>query len=141
MRRLTSAIGLVLCSFALVSAAWARPPGNAANGKRLFLRDGCYACHGTQGAGGGIAGPRLAPDPLPFEAVLMQLRHPANRMPLYTAKVLSNGEAADIYAYLSSIPSGRPAGQIPLLNLTPKPGRKPLAPASRRARHNVAHTE
>ena len=120
-RDLSAVVGLVLASLALVSAAGPPAPGNAANGKRLFMRDRCYTCHGTQGAGGGIAGPRLAPNPLPFQGFLMQLRHPANRMPPYTEKVLSDEEAADIYAYLRSIPPGRPAGEIPLLTLTSKP--------------------
>ena len=121
MRHLASGLGLALCSFALVSAAGAQAASNAAIGKRLFLRDRCYTCHGTEGAGGGIAGPRLAPDPLPFQVFLMQLRRPANRMPPYSENVLSDGEAADIYAYLLSIQPGRPAGQIPLLNLSSKP--------------------
>ena len=95
--------------------------GDAANGQRLFMRDRCYTCHGTEGAGGGIAGPRLAPGPLPFQVLLMQLRRPANRMPPYGETVLSDGEAADIYAYLKSIPPGRPAGQIPLLKSSPRP--------------------
>jgi mono/diheme cytochrome c family protein len=125
MRHLASGLGLglglALCSLALASAAGAAAPGDAANGKRLFLRDRCYTCHGTQGAGGGIAGPRLAPDPLPFQVLLMQLRRPANRMPPYSENVLSDAEAADIYAYLKSIQPGRPAGQIPLLHLSSKP--------------------
>jgi mono/diheme cytochrome c family protein len=114
--RYLAPVGLVLCSFALVSAASIPAPGNVADGKRLFLRDRCYTCHGTAGAGGGIAGPRLAPHPLLFEGFLMQLRHPVNRMPPYSLNVLSDAEAADIYAYLNSVPPGRPAEQIPLLN-------------------------
>jgi mono/diheme cytochrome c family protein len=128
VRHLASALGLMFGSFALISAAAAPAPGDAANGKRLFMGDRCYACHGTQGAGGGIAGPRLAPNPLPFQGFLMQLRHPANRMPPYRGKVLSDAEAADIYAYLKSIPRGRPAGQIPLLNRPSKPRREGHAP-------------
>lgn len=86
------------------------------NGARLFLADGCYACHGTTGAGGGVAGPKLAPDTLPVEAFLAKLRHPSGRMPVYGATVLSDDEVADIVAYLSSLPPGIPASQIPLLN-------------------------
>ncbi len=116
MRCRMPAIVLIFCSFALTPAAGAGSPGDAVNGKKLFLRDGCYACHGTQGAGGGIAGPQLVPNLPPFEAVLMQLRDPANRMPPYSDKVLSDTEAADIYAYLTSISHGVRVGQIPLLN-------------------------
>ncbi|MDE2073606.1 MAG: c-type cytochrome [Alphaproteobacteria bacterium] len=117
MRRFARAVALVLCAFTLTSAARAAPAGSAEKGRQLFLRDGCYACHGTRGAGGAIAGPQLAPNPLPFAAVLMQLRSPAYRMPLYTREVLSDAGAADIYAYLTSIPAGRAASGITLLNL------------------------
>jgi len=133
MRQLASAMGMVLGSFALVSAAAAPAPGSAASGERLFIGDRCYACHGTQGAGGGIAGPRLAPDPVPFRSFLTQLRKPVRRMPPYSVRVLSDGQAADIYAYLKSIPPGRPAAQIPLLNLAPNQGRRDPHPAGGRS--------
>jgi hypothetical protein len=60
-------------------------PGNATRGKQLYMNTGCYQCHGTRGAGGGFAGPRLTPTPIPFEGFLQQLRHPRARMPIYTA--------------------------------------------------------
>lgn len=104
--------GIVLAVPALAQS----PRGDAARGKQIFMTDGCYECHGTRGAGGGFTGPRLAPNPPSFAAVKAQLRHPARRMPPYTAKVISDAQIADIYAYLKSIPAGRPASQIPLLN-------------------------
>jgi mono/diheme cytochrome c family protein len=79
------------------------------------MKDKCYTCHGTRGAGGGIAGPKLAPDPLPLEAIEVQLRQPASRMPPYSPEVISDAQIADIYAYLKSIPAGKPASQISLL--------------------------
>ena len=91
-------------------------PGNAANGKRVFLADGCYYCHGTTGAGGGNAGPRLAPDPLPLAGVKAKLRTASGRMPVYSPAVLKDSEIADIVAYLQSIPKGKDAKDIPLLN-------------------------
>ena len=90
--------------------------GNAVEGKRLFLADGCYQCHGTTGAGGGMAGPHLAPDPLPLEAVKAKLRTASGRMPVYTAAVISDAQIADIVAYLQSLPRGKAAKDIPLLN-------------------------
>jgi mono/diheme cytochrome c family protein len=90
--------------------------GNVANGRRLFLADGCYACHGTTGAGGGTAGPRLAPDPLPGEAIKAKLRSASGRMPVYSQAVLKDSEIADIVAFLRSIPAGKSAKDIPLLN-------------------------
>ncbi len=105
-----------ILSLLSVAALAGESHGDPVEGKRLFLADGCYQCHGTTGAGGGPAGPRLAPNPLPLEGVKAKLRTASGRMPVYTAKVLSDTQIADIVAYLQSIPSGKPARDIPLLN-------------------------
>jgi ubiquinol-cytochrome c reductase cytochrome c subunit len=97
----------------------AGPSGNAAHGKQLFAVDGCYECHGYQGEGGGFAGPKLAPDPLPYSFVLRQLRSPLRAMPVYTSEVLSDGDVADIYAYLRSIPPAKSVAAIPMLRCDP----------------------
>jgi mono/diheme cytochrome c family protein len=86
------------------------------NGKRVFFADGCVYCHGTTGAGGGPAGPRLAPNPLALEGVTAKLRAASGRMPVYSPAVLQDAEIADIVAYLQSIPKGTDAKDIPLLN-------------------------
>jgi ubiquinol-cytochrome c reductase cytochrome c subunit len=78
--------------------------GNAENGKKLFMKDGCYQCHGREGQGTVMAGPRIAPDPVPFDVLLRYARKPTGEMPPYTAKVISDQEFADIYAYLQSRP-------------------------------------
>ena len=75
-----------------------------ARGKQLYLATGCYQCHGTRGEGGGNAGPRLAPGPLPYEGFLMQLREPRQRMPVYTAVVMPDSDVTAIYAYLQGVP-------------------------------------
>lgn len=93
----------------------AAKPGKAENGKKLFTADGCYQCHGRQGQGG-AAGPRLAPPKIPVEAIKIYVRHPAGAMPPYTAKVLSDAEIDDIYAFLKTIPAPPPVKDIPLLN-------------------------
>src|SRR5579872_321516 len=80
------------------------PAGNAENGKKLFMKDGCYQCHGREGQGSIMAGPRIAPDPVPFDVLLRYVRKPLGEMPPYTAKVISDQELADIYAYLQSRP-------------------------------------
>ncbi|HEX3743851.1 MAG TPA: cytochrome c [Bryobacteraceae bacterium] len=92
----------------------AAPAGDAAKGKKLFTATGCYECHGYVGQGG-TAGPRIAPDPIPFPAFSAYLRHPANQMPPYTEKVASNQDLADIYAYLKTIPQPPSPDSIPLL--------------------------
>lgn len=103
----------------LATPALAQGAGDAARGKEIFLRDNCYTCHGTTGAGGGaLGGPRLAHAGLTPNAILSELRHPRAAMPPYTEKVLTDAEAADIVAYIQSL-SGEPggnAGNIPLLN-------------------------
>lgn len=98
------------------------PPGDATRGKTAFMNYGCYECHGTIGMGNYGAGPRLAPHPLPWAAVANQVRKPRQDMPSYSATILPDKDLADIYAYLQSIPAGRPGAQIPLLsNTTLKP--------------------
>jgi len=82
----------------------APPPGDAANGKRVYMADGCYQCHGTVGQGSRPTGPHIAPNPLPYEAFAAQVRRPVNAMPPYTTVVLSEQDLADIYAYLVTVP-------------------------------------
>ena len=90
------------------------PVGNAENGKKIFTSYGCYQCHNYAAHGGG-AGPRLAPKPIPYEAFSRQVRKPANEMPPYTAKVVTDKELADIYAFLLTIPEPPAASSIPIL--------------------------
>jgi mono/diheme cytochrome c family protein len=91
--------------------ARAQNAGNAENGKRLFLRNGCYECHGTIGQGG--TGPRLAPRPLAAAAFAAYIRKPGPGMPPYSEKVMTDSEAADVRAYLASM--AEPPKDIPLL--------------------------
>lgn len=78
--------------------------GNAENGKRLFMKDGCYQCHGREGQGSNMSGPRIAPDMVTLETVLRYVRKPSGEMPPYTEKVISDQELTDIFAYLQSRP-------------------------------------
>ena len=84
------------------------------NGKKLFLRDGCYECHGYAGQGG--AGARLAPKVMSTESFIKYVRRPSGAMPPYTAKVASDKDLADIRAFLATMPEPRPLKDIPLLN-------------------------
>jgi ubiquinol-cytochrome c reductase cytochrome c subunit len=86
------------------------PAGDAAKGKVLFAKDGCYECHGTVGQGG--TGPRIAPR----TGSIAYIRKPAAQMPPYTAKVLPDSDVADLLAYLMTIPAPPPAKSIALLN-------------------------
>ena len=91
------------------------PAGNAENGKRLFNKIGCYECHGREGQGSTMSGPRIAPDPIPFDALTRYVRKPTGEMPPFTAKVVSDQELADIYAFLQSRPHPPTAKAMPLL--------------------------
>jgi mono/diheme cytochrome c family protein len=97
---------------ALATAARAEP--SAANGGALFAKVGCYQCHGYQGQGG-AAGPRIAPDPLPFDGLAAFVRTTSGEMPPYSQKILSDADLADIYAYLLLIPRPPAVAGVPLL--------------------------
>jgi ubiquinol-cytochrome c reductase cytochrome c subunit len=106
-----------LCQSSIVLAADpTAPAGSVERGKQLYMQNTCYSCHGTMGQGGERgAGPRLAPNPFPFVAFEMQLRTPRGVMPRYPEQFVSKQDAADIYAYVASIPAGPAAKDIPLL--------------------------
>lgn len=93
------------------------PPGDGANGKRVYLADGCFQCHGRVGQGGQYYGPvpALARTELPFDAFKQQLREPSNNMTPYAESVLSDKDVADIYAYLQSLPGRREAKDLPAI--------------------------
>ena len=82
---------ILVCAMATGAFA-ADKPNEVARGKQLYVATGCDQCHGTHGQGG--AGPRLAPGPIPYEGVVMQLRKPRVRMPLYSAVVLPDSDVA-----------------------------------------------
>ena len=88
--------------------------GSVENGKKLFLRDGCYECHGYAGQGG--AGVRIAPKVIALQNFIKYVRNPTGAMPPYTAKVASDQDLTDIRAFLATIPEPPPAKNIPLLN-------------------------
>jgi ubiquinol-cytochrome c reductase cytochrome c subunit len=110
---------LLLAATALSACtAAAQNAGNAENGKKLYMKNGCYECHGTvgQGAGANPVAPNLAPKPKPLAFLTAYIRKPAGNMPPYTSKVMSNAEIADVWAYLATIPEQPPVKNIPLLN-------------------------
>jgi mono/diheme cytochrome c family protein len=91
---------------------------DAANGKRVYLADGCFMCHGRAGQGGAMnyPAPAIAKLEMPVESFVSFLRDAPNDMPAYSADVLSDKEAADIHAFLQSLPGRKPAKEFPLLN-------------------------
>jgi hypothetical protein len=67
----------------------------------LFIRIGCSNCHGTVGQGS-IAGPKLAPAPIPWEAFRHLVRHPSAEMPPYSEAAISDEQLKEMYEYLES---------------------------------------
>ena|SRR5579864_5566947 len=106
-----AAVALILPAFAGAQAT----PGDSANGKRLFEKDGCYQCHGYA-AQGGRDGPRIAATPLSAQALVRYVRRPVGVMPAFTQKVLSDQDLTDIHAYLKSFAVAKLATDIPLLS-------------------------
>lgn len=120
-RSLSLVLGAALVAALAATApvlAQEAPKGDAAAGKKVFLADGCYECHGRVGEGGAMNGPApiLAKTKLPFEAFKGQLRNPANDMPPYPETLISDQQIADIFAYLQSLPGPRPVSDLPILN-------------------------
>jgi mono/diheme cytochrome c family protein len=111
-----------LAAFSGLCMAGARaedaPAVDPVNGKRLYLADGCFECHGRAGQGGNFnyQTPALAQIALPVESFIAFLREAPNDMPSFSAGVLPDKDAADIHAFLQSLPGPRPAKDIPLLN-------------------------
>jgi mono/diheme cytochrome c family protein len=91
------------------------PSGDVGNGKRLFLRDGCWECHGFAGQGG-RDGARIGATSLTQQGVIRYVRKPTGSMPAFTDKLITDQELTDIYAYLKSLPAVKAAKDVPLLN-------------------------
>src|SRR5215470_11618264 len=91
------------------------PAGNAKAGQTLFLKIGCYQCHGNEGQGG-AAGSRIGRSPmLALRNFIAYVRAPRGEMPPYTVKVITDKDLEDIYAYLASLPPPPAVESIPLL--------------------------
>ena len=88
------------CVALLPSSAFA---ADATRGHEIYVRVGCWQCHGYGGQGAGT-GPKLGPNPLPVEVIREKIRVPGDRMPPYREAVLSDEEIADIHAYLETLP-------------------------------------
>jgi len=83
--------------------------GDAANGKLIYAKMRCFTCHGRAGQGGAFNYPAPA-------LAALDLREPPNDMPAYSTALLSDKEAADMWAWLHALPGRKPAKDFPLLN-------------------------
>src|SRR5207249_12167950 len=119
LRKILSTVaGLVVIGVANASAqqpAPSAPAGNAKAGQALFMKIGCYQCHGNEGQGG-AAGPRIGRSPmLAFRNFVTYIRAPRGEMPQYSAKVIAYNDTADLYAHLDSLMSAPSVECRPLL--------------------------
>jgi mono/diheme cytochrome c family protein len=95
-------VGIAAALAAQVSSgAQNKPTGDAERGKQLFVKTGCYQCHGYE-AQGASTGPRLGPEPIAFTRFATYVRKPSGDMPPYTARVMSDAQLTDIYAFVSA---------------------------------------
>lgn len=89
--------------FLIFSTGCSGPPGNPADGKRWFMMHNCSSCHGPHGNDGravNIAGLKMS-----FGSFVRKLRKTnSSIMPTFPVTKVSEQDAADIYAYLKSIP-------------------------------------
>jgi mono/diheme cytochrome c family protein len=109
-------LGLAAVAAGLLLGAGAAQAADAGKGKANFLKYGCWQCHGMAGQGSPVTGPKLAPNPMPYEALSAFIRGSSRAMPPYKETVLPNEDLQDIYAYLQSIPPSKDPKTIPLLN-------------------------
>jgi mono/diheme cytochrome c family protein len=99
--------------------------GNAANGKKIFLSYGCYACHGYNGETGarnfvGRWGNLQTEQQfitfLRGRANLAPLT-PVSSMPNFSAQSLPDDKAKDLYAYIRTFKSTAPVSKnVPALD-------------------------
>jgi mono/diheme cytochrome c family protein len=113
---------LCVLAFALGAAAPApaqappAPAGNAESGRKLYVDRACWQCHGLVAQGGGIAGPRLAGRVEAWAAFSSYVRRPTEEMIPYTSQVLPDGELADIFEWLRTLPPPPSVESLPLLS-------------------------
>src|SRR5579862_5797613 len=113
---------LLVAALGIAATCWgaAADSNRIANGKRLYITDGCFECHGRVGEGGAFNGPAPALAGIFSRRssleVISSVRKGPNDMPAYTDKVLSNQELGDIIAYLRSLPGPADPKNYPLLS-------------------------
>jgi mono/diheme cytochrome c family protein len=114
----TIAVAILGAGAGSIAAAQDAPQGNTADGKRVYLADGCFTCHGRSGQGGAYNGPApiLAHTALPLDGFKGQVRNPTDDMPAYSDAVLSDKDIADIYAFVQSLPGPGSPKDIAILN-------------------------
>jgi mono/diheme cytochrome c family protein len=110
-----SQVWLAAVAAGLVLGSWTGVASASDKGKELYVRHGCWQCHGFVGQGG-VAGPALVPKVMPLEAMTSFVRNSARAMPPYREAILPDADMKEIHAYLASIPQPADAKGTQLLN-------------------------
>jgi mono/diheme cytochrome c family protein len=123
VRRTLKLLGLPVMAMMLLGVAngqnsgqspAATPAGDAKIGSDLYLKKGCWECHGYSGANG--SGAPLVLTSLNATGFMNYIRNPkTNNMPLYSAKVVSDKDAADLFAYIKTFKKPPEVKDVPLL--------------------------
>jgi mono/diheme cytochrome c family protein len=91
------------------------PSGDARKGEGYYLKYGCWECHGYTGQTGN--GAHLAGTSLKADAFVSYIRGPrTNQMPRYSAKLIPDQEASDLFTYIKTFKKPPDVRDIPLLN-------------------------
>src|SRR5437762_5865280 len=91
----SAALAVPALAYGQASAA---PAGDVENGKRLFTKQNCYYCHGTEGQGG-RDGARIAQIGLNAQGLIRYVRRPAGAMPAFSERRISDQELTSFYPY------------------------------------------
>lgn len=137
---LASSLGLFSLAF-LLSASAAQPNEQSANdltapyetrdpGQTLYVRQGCYQCHGLAGQGSIMSGPSLLPLRIDSMAFSSYVRNPKGNMPPYTTNSLSDSDLGKIENFIRSLPRPRPYQSIPALARLGSPSVRPAGGAA-----------
>ncbi len=114
MWNVRNCVGLAALAAGLIVGAGSSSSASE-KGKALYVKHGCWQCHGFVGQGG-IAGPALVPNVMPLEAMTNFMRSSNRAMPPYSEAILPNADMKEIHAYLGSVPKPADPKSIPLLS-------------------------
>ncbi len=105
---------LLFISGLAILLAGAATAQNNNQGKDLYMKFNCYACHGFSGQNG--SGARLVPMKMTETAFNDVVRKGRRGMPAYSEKVLPPAQLGEVYGYIKTLPDkSRPAQSLPVL--------------------------
>ncbi|WP_083224724.1 c-type cytochrome [Sphingomonas panacis] len=94
-------------------------------GQRLYVRQGCYQCHGLAGQGSILSGPPLSASRLDDTSFRRYVRNPKGAMPPYTSWALPDDDLGQIERFVRLLQAGRPYTAVPALAKVAASGARP----------------